>query len=132
MMMSIDDTYAENLIGLNVLPKRIGNGFPTTNPTDTFRCKNGWFSLSIGTDKQWISFARECGRDDWAEDPKYAHDPARSMENYFGDLDQQLNEFLRQLLYKKLMRFAGVQWYRVVHAIQLPNLSKMSKLKVEK
>jgi CoA:oxalate CoA-transferase len=97
MMMSVDDTYVENLLGLNVLPKRIGNGFPTTNPTDTFRCKNGWFSLSIGTDKQWISFARECGRDDWAEDPKYAHDPARSMENYFGDLDQQLNDYFETI-----------------------------------
>lgn len=29
----------------------------------------------------------------WAEDPRYAHDPARSMENYFGDLDQQLRDF---------------------------------------
>ena len=75
------------------MPKRIGNGFPTTNPTDTFRCKDGWFSLSIGSDQQWIAFARAAGRNDWAEDPRYAHDPARSMENYFGDLDGQLAEY---------------------------------------
>ena len=92
-MMELDDTFAECLLGMNTLPKRIGNGFPTTNPTDTFRCKDGWFSLSIGSDQQWIAFARTAGRDDWAEDPRYAHAPARSMENYFGDLDQQLRDY---------------------------------------
>lgn len=92
-LMSLDDTFAEGLLGMNALPKRIGNGFPTTNPTDTFRCKDGWFSLSIGSDAQWISFAQCAGKNDWAEDPRYAHDPARSMENYFGDLDQQLKDY---------------------------------------
>lgn len=92
-VVSLDDTFAEVLYGLNSLPQRIGNGFPTTNPTDTFKCKNGWFSLSIGSDSQWCSFARCAKKDDWAENPKYSHDPARSMENYFGDLDQQLKEF---------------------------------------
>ncbi|MDO5146618.1 MAG: CoA transferase [Eubacteriales bacterium] len=96
-MMSLDDTYAQALLGMNELPRRIGNGFPTTNPTDTFRCKDGWFALSIGSDSQWISFARCAGRDDWAEDPRYAHDPARSMENYFGDLDQQLRDYFEKI-----------------------------------
>ncbi len=93
VMMALDDTFAECLLGMNTLPKRLGNGFPTTNPTDTFQCQNGWFSLSIGSDAQWIAFAQTAGRRDWAEDPRYAHDPARSMENYFGDLDGQLKEF---------------------------------------
>lgn len=93
VMMELDDTFAECLLGMNTLPKRIGNGFPTTNPTDTFQCKDGWFSLSIGSDAQWIAFAETAGREDWATDPRYAHDPARSMENYFGDLDGQLKEF---------------------------------------
>lgn len=92
-LLSLDDTFVEGLLGMNALPKRIGNGFPTTNPTDTFRCKDGWFSLSIGSDAQWISFAQCAGRTDWAEDPRYAHDPARSMENYFGDLDGQLRDY---------------------------------------
>jgi crotonobetainyl-CoA:carnitine CoA-transferase CaiB-like acyl-CoA transferase len=30
---------------------------------------------------------------EWAEDPRYSHDPVRSMENYFGDLDQQLKAY---------------------------------------
>ncbi|MCI9484270.1 MAG: CoA transferase [Clostridiaceae bacterium] len=96
-IVSLDDTFAECLQGLNTLPKRLGNGFPTTNPTDTFRCKNGWFALSIGSDDQWLSFARTAGKDVWAEDPRYAHDPARSMENYFGDLDQQLRDYFAEI-----------------------------------
>jgi len=90
---SIDDTYIQGLQGLNTLPKRIGNGFPTTNPTDTFRCKDGWFSLSIGSDAQWLAFAAGAGRDDWGEGTVYAHDPDRSMKHYFGELDEQLREY---------------------------------------
>lgn len=90
---SIDDTYVQGLQGLNTLPKRIGNGFPTTNPTDTFKCKNGWFALSIGSDAQWLAFAQGAGRADWGEGTVYAHDPDRSMKHYFGDLDNQLREY---------------------------------------
>lgn len=96
-VMSIDDTYSQCLLGMNELPKRIGNGFPTTNPTDTFKCKNGWFALSIGSDQQWWSFSKAAGRNDWVEDPRYSHDPVRSMENYFGDLDLQLKEFFASI-----------------------------------
>lgn len=92
-IMSIDDTYAQCLLGLNELPKRIGNGFPTANPTDTFKCKNGWFALSIGSDAQWLAFAAGAGREDWGEGSVYAHDPDRSMKHYFGDLDQQLRDY---------------------------------------
>ena len=90
---AMDDTYAQGLQGLNSLPKRIGNGFPTTNPTDTFQCKNGWFAISIGSDAQWLAFAAGAKRGDWGEGTKYAHDPDRSMKHYFGDLDQQLREY---------------------------------------
>lgn len=96
-IMSIDDTYAQCMAAMNELPKRIGNGFPTTNPTDTFKCKNGWFALSIGSDQQWWAFSEAAGRKDWVEDPRYRHDPVRSMENYFGDLDQQLKVYFASI-----------------------------------
>lgn len=90
---SIDDTYVQCFQGQNVLPKRIGNGFPTTNPTDTFQCKDGWFALSIGSDAQWLAFADAAGRPDWGEGTVYAHDPERSMQHYFGELDGQLRDY---------------------------------------
>lgn len=90
---AVDDTFAQCLLGMNELPKRIGNGFPTTNPTDTFKCTNGWFALSIGSDQQWWAFSKAAGMTDWVENPKYSHDPVRSMENYFGDLDLQLKDY---------------------------------------
>ena len=93
-MASTDDTFVQGLQGMNVLPKRIGNGFPTTNPTDTFQCQNGWFSISIGSDAQWLAFAESAGKSDvWGEGTVYAHDPDRSMKHYFGDLDQQLRDY---------------------------------------
>jgi len=94
---SIDDTYVQGLQGLNALPRRIGNGFPTTNPTDTFQCRNGWFALSIGSDAQWLAFAAGAGRDDWGEGTVYAHDPDRSMKHYFGELDGQLRDYFRTI-----------------------------------
>ena len=91
---STDDTFVQGLQGLNTLPKRIGNGFPTTNPTDTFQCKNGWFAISIGSDAQWLSFVDAAGKNDvWGEGTVYAHDPDRSMKHYFGELDQQLRDY---------------------------------------
>lgn len=97
-LMELDDTFAQCLLGLNTLPERIGNGFPTTNPTDTFKCKDGWFSLSIGSDAQWLKFTHEAGQDEvWGEGTVYAHDPARSMDHYFGDLDNQLREFFASI-----------------------------------
>lgn len=96
-VMSIDDTFAQCLVGMNDLPRRIGNGFPTTNPTDTFKCKNGWFALSIGSDQQWWDFSKSAGRNDWIEDPRYSHDPVRSMEHYFGDLDLQLKDYFASI-----------------------------------
>ena len=96
-VFSIDDTYAQCLTGMNELPRRIGNGFPTTNPTDTFKCLNGWFALSIGSDQQWWSFSKSAGRNDWIEDPRYSHDPVRSMEHYFGDLDLQLKDYFASI-----------------------------------
>ncbi|KGM95445.1 carnitine dehydratase [Clostridium novyi A str. 4552] len=97
-IMEVDDTFQQCLQGLNTLPKRIGNGFPTTNPTDTFKCKNGWFSLSIGSDIQWLNFVHEAGKDaEWGEETVYAHDPTRSMDHYFGELDNQLKEFFASI-----------------------------------
>lgn len=97
-IMQLDDTFAQVLQGLNSLPERIGNGFPTTNPTDTFKCKDGWFALSMAGDIQWANFVREAGKEDvWGEGTIYEHDPARSMKHYFGDLDQQLKDFFKTL-----------------------------------
>ena len=96
-LMSVDDTYAQCLLAMNELPRRIANGFPTTNPTDTFKCKNGYFALSIGSDKQWWAFCEAAGRHDWAEDPRYKNDPIRSEQNYFGDLDGQLVEYFSNI-----------------------------------
>lgn len=95
---STDDTYVQGLQALNTLPVRIGNGFPTTNPTDTFKCKNGWFAISIGSDAQWLSFVDAAGMNDkWGEGTVYAHDPDRSMKHYFGDLDQQLRDYFETI-----------------------------------
>lgn len=96
-VLSVDDTSSQCFFGINELPRRLANGFPTTNPTDTFQCKNGWFALSIGSDQQWWAFSKEAGQTDWIENPKYSHDPVRSMENYFGDLDQQLRDYFASI-----------------------------------
>lgn len=98
VVSSLDDTFAQCLLALNDLPVRLGNGFPTINPTDTFECKDGYFSLSIGSDKQWLDFVHSARKDEvWGDGTKYGHDPARSMDHYFGDLDGQLKDFFKTL-----------------------------------
>ena len=72
--------------------KRIGNSYPTVQPTETYKCKDGWFSLSVGTDKHWADLCREMGWNDLAEVERYKYDPDRSMKYYWGDLEVELKK----------------------------------------
>lgn len=71
--------------------RRIGNSYPTVNPSDVYRCKDGFFALSVGVDKHWQRFCEEIGWDDLYAVERWKVDPERS-ENYFGDLEVVLRE----------------------------------------
>ena len=91
-LMSVHDDKLVTHFIANEPIQRIGNSFPTVNPQDTFRCKDGWFALSVGTDKHWADLCREMGWDDLGAVERYKHDPDRSMKYYWGDLELEMKK----------------------------------------
>ena len=71
--------------GLNYLttgevPIRRGNGHPNIVPYQVFATADGHVIVAVGNDAQFRRFARFLGREDLADDPAYATNPAR-LEN---------------------------------------------------
>ncbi len=64
------------LIGGNV-PGRQGTAHPNIVPYQSFASADGHLMLAIGNDAQFARFARIAGRPEWADDPRYASNPAR-------------------------------------------------------
>jgi len=55
--------------------QQIGNRAYWQGPTDLYQAKDGrWVMLSILTDSIWKRFCRSIGRDDLADDPRFASD----------------------------------------------------------
>lgn len=71
--------------GLNYLttgevPIRRGNGHPNIVPYQVFATADGHVIVAVGNDAQFRRFTRFLGREDLADDPAYATNPAR-LEN---------------------------------------------------
>jgi crotonobetainyl-CoA:carnitine CoA-transferase CaiB-like acyl-CoA transferase len=38
---------------------------------DTYKTKDGWITINVGSDPQWRRFAHAIGREEWANDPRF-------------------------------------------------------------
>ena len=82
--VSLIDTQISWLIneGVNYLtsgeaPKRRGNQHPNIVPYQLFEAADGPVIVAVGNDGQFARFCAIFGREDLAEDPRYATNPAR-------------------------------------------------------
>ena len=62
------------------LPKRRGNQHPSIVPYQTFATADGHILIAVGNDSQFQRFCEYLGREDLADNPLYATNPAR-LEN---------------------------------------------------
>jgi len=62
------------------LPIRRGNAHPNIVPYQLFPASDGHFILAVGNDSQFRRFCAFAGREELAEDPRFATNPAR-LEN---------------------------------------------------
>ncbi|WP_085864672.1 CaiB/BaiF CoA transferase family protein [Pseudooctadecabacter jejudonensis] len=69
-----------NYLASGNTPQRRGNGHPNIVPYDVFPTADGHIILAVGNDRQFQAFCTAFGRDDLAEDPRYATNPLR-IEN---------------------------------------------------
>lgn len=64
------------LIG-GIVPRREGTAHPNIVPYQAFACADGYLMLAVGNDAQFARFAALAGHPEWAEDPRFATNPAR-------------------------------------------------------
>ncbi|HUZ84840.1 MAG TPA: CoA transferase, partial [Gaiellales bacterium] len=55
-----------------VEPQRLGNAHPSIVPYQTFHAADGHINLAVGNDDQFVRFCRAAGRDDLADDARFA------------------------------------------------------------
>jgi crotonobetainyl-CoA:carnitine CoA-transferase CaiB-like acyl-CoA transferase len=58
-------------------PKRGGNRHPNIQPQDVFPCADGFIALAVGNDGQFGRLAEILGHAEWADDERFATNPAR-------------------------------------------------------
>jgi formyl-CoA transferase len=58
-------------------PGRFGNAHPTIVPYQSFRARDGFFCLAVGNDGQWQKLCALLNQPTFAQDPRFATNPAR-------------------------------------------------------
>ncbi len=57
--------------------RRWGNAHPQIVPYEAFATADGHLVVAVGADRQWQRLCRAVKRDDWADDARFATNPAR-------------------------------------------------------
>lgn len=70
---------ASNALISGQTPGRYGNAHPSIVPYQSFRAVDGEFALAVGNDGQFRQLCRLIGHSEWAEDPRFATNPARVL-----------------------------------------------------
>ncbi|MCC6614322.1 MAG: CoA transferase [Anaerolineae bacterium] len=68
---------ASNALVSGTAPARYGNAHPNIVPYQTFRANDGDFALAVGNDRQFAALCRLLDHPEWAEDERFATNPAR-------------------------------------------------------
>ncbi len=59
------------------IPCRMGNIYKSWAPYGTYKAKDGYYNIGVGTDAHFRLFANAIGHPDMAEDPRFLHHPDR-------------------------------------------------------
>src|SRR5260221_9332392 len=65
------------LAALGLEPKRMGNEFPFSVPSNVYRCRDGHVLAGVLLDTHWKAVAKMCGRPYLAENPDFGSIPWR-------------------------------------------------------
>jgi crotonobetainyl-CoA:carnitine CoA-transferase CaiB-like acyl-CoA transferase len=87
-------------------PRRQGNRHPSIVPYESLRCADGHLVVAVGNDQQFRLLADALGRPEWAEDPRFATNPARVAHR----------DDLACLLEGVLAARTAADWERVIQA----------------
>ena len=68
---------ASNYLVGGAAPARMGNAHPNIVPYQDFPTADGYMIIAVGNDRQFASFCNVLGHSEWAEDQRFATNPAR-------------------------------------------------------
>lgn len=84
VMLSQMNYLAGAYLNAGEVPQRHAmGGHPYFIPAQLFPTRDGWLAIFITHDQFWRTFAREAGRPEWAEDPRFATMEARLKNRAF-------------------------------------------------
>jgi len=74
--------------------RRFGNGHPSIVPYTTYPTADGMIAVAVGNDGQFARFAETTGHPEWAQNTRFAKNPARVANR--DALDGQIAQALKQ------------------------------------
>lgn len=75
--VGILSNQALGYLATGVSPRRMGSVHPSICPYQVLPCSDGHFIIAVGNDSQFRHFAALLGQPGWADDPRFATNPAR-------------------------------------------------------
>ncbi len=94
MLSQLNYVAAASLNGGAKAQRYPRSGHPYVVPAQVFETKSGWLVLFISHDQFWRSFCTELGRQEWADDPRFATMAARRDNR--GELIAAVGDILMQ------------------------------------
>ncbi len=101
---------ASNFLNGALVPQRLGNAHPNIVPYQSFATQDGDIVLAIGNDGQFARFCQAAGQPAWAQDPRFATNPARVAHR--SALVAQIEALTRSR--------TTAQWLRVLAQADVP------------
>ncbi len=75
--IALMDFQAARYLVEGEVPRSTGNDHPYVTPMGVVATQDGHLNLGVGSDAQWQAFCKLIGKPEWAEDARYATNPAR-------------------------------------------------------
>lgn len=91
-------------------PQRWGNAHATIVPYQLFQASDQPFVLAVGNDRQWQRCCRVIERPEWAEDERFASNPARVANR----------ALLSELLAERFATRSAGEWVEILQAEEVP------------
>ncbi len=99
-----------NFLCSGEVPGRWGNAHASIVPYQTFRAADGYLILAVGNDGQWRRFCAAAGVPTWAEDKRFATNPARVAHR----------DALVPMLEGLLLKRTAAEWVKLCAGADVP------------
>jgi len=87
-------------VGSGEEPVRFGNKYPPIAPYEVFKAADGYIVIAVGNEVQWQKLCKAINREDLIDDPRFADNQRRIIQENRGALTRELEKTLS----KKPMR----------------------------